>query len=174
MQIIHGIKCGKNRPIKTLYRTNKMIAHMFKKHPGLKYVVDALEPMQIAVTPADVKNGVPLSHTKCAMALACNKTLKADDTFIGIRMAGLKFGDTLIRFTIPEGVRREIVCFDRHNDFDVRKGYRLSAVPGYRQLGRLQQKPKRNGPKQPKRRNGKFLSVKRTAHIRKFSDALAA
>lgn len=164
---INGITIGRPFPIKKVARSNKMLSYMATRHPEIKTAHDALEPMQITVSPSDVKNGVKMNHTKCAMALASCKALKADDAYIGINMACLKFGTKLVRCRIPESVSREIVCFDRHHDFDPDKTYRLSAIPPNRQLGRSDPKPKTNGQRHPRRRTGGFLSSRRTAHARK-------
>lgn len=169
-QKIKGIKVGKPFAIKKLAVTNRILSYMLKKHPNVAFAYDALEPVQITLSDSDIKNGIAKNNTKCAFSNAACRMLKADDAYVGIRMACLKFGNKLVRFKIPESVSREIVCFDRHRDCDAaHKSYRFSAVTGDRALGRpYRESAEKNGNSTAKKpRKGQFLDRHMTKHIRK-------
>lgn len=165
-QTINGIKCSQPFAIKKVAQSNKMLSFMFDKHPGISAAYDALQPVQITLTPKDIKNGVPKDPTKCAFAKGSCVTLNADDAYVGTRMACLKFGDKLVRFRIPESVNKELFCFDRHRKCKASKTYRFSAIPPHRRLGRPYHTPKKNGKKNLKRRNGGFVKKHMAEGIR--------
>ena len=171
-QKVHGIKCGPPFAIKKLKIANRMLSYMAKKHPDVTTAHDALEPVKLTLSDPDIKNGVAKDHTKCAFANAACRMLKADDAYVGIRMACLKFGTKLVRFKLPESVSREIVCFDRHRDCDAsHKSYQFSAVNGDRKLGRpyrLSAEKNGNGTA-AKPRKGSFVPRHVTKRIRKSS-----
>lgn len=154
MKTIIDIKHGKKAPIGQVWQTNKMLSYMARKYPEITKVCDALEPMQITLTPKNISEGVPKHHTKCAFANAVCATLGVETAFIGKAMGCCKFGDTLVRFCLPESVSHQLRMFDYTGKCEPSKTYRFSGVPPHRQLGRQQRPPKKNGTKQPNRKNG--------------------
>lgn len=168
-QKIHGIQCGDRFPVGKVRDGNRILHHMIQKHPDVEAVYDALESVQITLDPSDIKHGIPKDHTKCAFASAACSTLKADAAYIGVDMACVKLGKSLVRFKIPESVRLELVCFDRSGKCVPGKNFRFSKVPPMRRLGRVVRKGPGTGKKKPNvNGKGRYLSKQRTARIRKF------
>jgi hypothetical protein len=76
--------------------------------------------LRIKVTAADVKEGAPLNHNSCAIAVACMRQvphLTAAKVHLG-RLYLLFEGETRWRrWYVPEYATREIVAFDRGGRF---------------------------------------------------------
>lgn len=162
------IKCGKKAPISKVWQTNKMLSYMARKYPDVTEVCDALEPMQITLTPKNISEGVPKHHTKCAFANAICATLGAEKTFIGKEMGCSKFGNTLVRFCLPLSVAHQLRMFDYTGKCEPSPTYRTSPVPPSRRIGRQQRIPIKNGKKQPNsKRGGEELNKNYVASLRK-------
>lgn len=163
-----NVKHGQPVPVKKVWQSNKMISYMARKYPEITQVCDALEPMQITLTPRDIASATRKHHTKCAFAHAACSTLGAEAAFIGKEMGCIKLGDTLTRFCFPESVSQQLRMYDATGKCEPSTSYRFSAVPTHRRLGRQQRPPKKNGTKQPNRKNvGKELQRHHTENIRK-------
>lgn len=154
INIVQKIKCGKKAPITKVWQTNKMLSYMARKHSDITEVCDALEPMQITLTPKNISEGVPKNHTKCAFANAACATLGVESAFLGRGMGCFKSGKTLVRFCLPESVSHQLRMFDYTGKCEPATTYRFSGVPLHRQIGRPQQPPRKNGKKQPNRKHG--------------------
>lgn len=85
--------------------------------PQVESAVDADKPVEVSVSAKDCKEGKKLNPAECALAQATRRELKADGVIIGISSSYVIKGKQAIRFDTPESVRREIVSFDRHQDF---------------------------------------------------------
>ena len=88
-----------------------------KLFPQVEFAFDADKPVEISVEPRDCKDGRKLMPTECALARAARRELKADAVIIGMSTSYIIRGNTAIRFATPESVAREIVSFDRNQDF---------------------------------------------------------
>lgn len=163
MTTTHGIQHGGSRLITKVASSNGMAKLILKNWPNVKTVSDARQPVRIDVTDADRAKAKPQEMIECAFALAACRTLKADGACIGIKTSYLVFGAKAIRFSTPVSVAREVVTFDRHQDFATGV-YRLSAVPPSQRLGVANSR--KNGPRKKKRQQKARLIRHMTARVR--------
>jgi hypothetical protein len=91
---------------------------ILKYFPDVKTVKDAKKPIQVEVSPQDVKLSKRSKHKECAMAVACKRKMKLDGILIARSTAYLIKGSTAIRFKVPNSLEREITSFDRGAAFD--------------------------------------------------------
>jgi len=103
--------------IKTRRSGAKLPRSIRQAFPGVTTVVDADEPIEIAVRSTDCKGAVRLNPSDCALARAARRELKADGAVIGLSTSYVIQGQKAVRFQTPDSVRTEIVSFDRHDDF---------------------------------------------------------
>lgn len=85
--------------------------------PDVQVAVDADKPVEVSVSRRDCKDAKRLNPSECALARAARRDLQADGVIIGISSSYVIKGKTAYRFDTPESVKREIVSFDRHQDF---------------------------------------------------------
>lgn len=78
-------------------------------------MVDATRPVRVDITPEDCVKGTKKAPNKCAMARAFER--EYDGAIISKSVAYLIRGTKATRYTTPQSVAREIVSFDRHQDF---------------------------------------------------------
>jgi hypothetical protein len=138
----------KFHPITQTHRAGGL-ALLLKKFPQVKMIADALEPVQFTVTARDRRNAKAWDGFDCAAARGCVRDFKADGALILLSNSYLVFGEKAIRFMTPPTVAREVVTFDRHEDFATGT-YRLSAVtPSSRfgEHGRKHHKSRKTGTK---------------------------
>lgn len=95
--------------------------------PQVKHVVDATKNVEIIVHPRDNVEGKRKQSSNCALARAAKREYEADAAVVGLSFSYIIKGDTAVRYTTPPSVAREIVSFDRHQDFAPGK-YQLSHV----------------------------------------------
>ena len=95
--------------------------------PNVTKCTDARCPVAIEVTKKDVAKSTSGDPGNCAMAKAICREWKADSAVIGLSYSYVIKGNTAVRFTTPESVRREIVSFDRKHDF-APGGYHLAPI----------------------------------------------
>lgn len=101
----------KGRKLKRLPRA---LREMF---PEVKYAIDSDHVVEISVGQKDCKDAKKLNPAECALARAAKRELRADGVIIGLASSYVIKGKKAIRFATPESVKREIVSFDRHEDF---------------------------------------------------------
>lgn len=85
--------------------------------PNVTQVIDAKRAVEISVNAKDCKTGEPLNPLECALARAVKRQFHADAAVIGLGASYIIKENKATRFHTPERIRREIVSFDRHNDF---------------------------------------------------------
>lgn len=163
--LVGHLKIGPARPIG---QSNKMICWAAKLFPQVKTAHDAYSPIKIRVLNRDTPAAKQLAPEACAFAKAACRELDADGAYIGLRESCVIVGDKVIRFQTPESVRREIVSFDRHRDFQP-GDYQLSAVLPGRRLGSRKKEPQRWKPSGKKTGKGTKMTgiVHRTVSIRR-------
>jgi hypothetical protein len=123
-------------------RSTKVPRAVRKAFPAVRTVSDARVPLEITVEPRDRRRGKLKSPADCAMAQACKRQEGADGALVRLSSAFIIDGTHATRYNVPESVRREIVSFDRHGDFQPGR-YRLAAVPPGERLGAdKRQKPR--------------------------------
>jgi hypothetical protein len=90
--------------------------HLVQRYyPQVEKVNDALESLEIEVKESDAKGGKKKSPNSCALAKACERSY--DGAVISTTTAYLIKGKTATRYKLNQSVSREIVSFDRHEDF---------------------------------------------------------
>lgn len=134
-----------------------------ERFPQVNAVADALQSVRIDVKSDDRKKAAPQDFTECAFAKAACRTFNADGAFIGITTSYLIFGDKAVRFHTPESVAREVVTFDRHQDFSTGT-YRLSPVSKCRRLGTARRR--KSGEKAKRTKSIPLLMRHYTTRIR--------
>lgn len=103
-------------------------------YPGVTKVKDAKKGINITVTKDDCFRGTKKAPNKCAMANAFQRKEGYDGAIISKAISYLIQGDQAIRYKTPESVAREIVSFDRGQDFDP-GDYSLKAPSEREKLG---------------------------------------
>lgn len=84
-------------------------------YPEVARVVDAKRDVLFQVTADDCKKGTKKAANMCALARAAQHTY--DGAIISVGASYLVQGKTAQRYYTPESVQREIVSFDRNQDF---------------------------------------------------------
>jgi hypothetical protein len=118
--------------------------------PNVTEAFDADKPVEVSVESKDCKNGKKFDPTECALARAAKRELLADGVIIGMSSSYIIKGNIAIRFQTPESVSREIVSFDRNQDFAPGEYYLTPKAPTAR-LGEKHSN-KSNGSKKVKRK----------------------
>ena len=85
--------------------------------PQVEYAVDATKPVEVSVGKRDCTDAKKMDPMNCALARAAKRELHADGVIIGMTTSYVVRGKVATRFATPISVAREIVSFDRHNDF---------------------------------------------------------
>jgi len=78
-------------------------------------VVDSRKDLKISVTAEDSKASKKKAPDACALANACKRSY--DGAIVSLAVAYVIKGDTAYRFQVPQSISRELVSFDRHQDF---------------------------------------------------------
>ena len=107
-----------------------------KYFPGVGSVRDGDKNIEIEVTEKDNRESTPLSHSVCAFAVACKRSLHADGVLIGMKTAYVIYGKKAVRYRLNESTSREIVSFDRNAGFYSGR-YQLIAPGESVQLGKI-------------------------------------
>ena len=128
---------------KTRIKLPRSIKRMF---PGVKTVVDATKAVEISVNRRDCKEAKRLNPSECALARAGRRELKSDGVIIGLASSYVIRGTEAIRFATPQSVQREMVSFDRHQDFAPGEYYLAPKTPSQR-LGVAYHKKSNGGGK---------------------------
>lgn len=90
----------------------------------------------VRVKEVDTKEGKKKDPAGCALARACVREHIADGAIIGIGYSWLVKGKVATRYKTSTSVGREIVSFDRHQDFATGVDYKLSRVAPSARLDR--------------------------------------
>lgn len=138
-----------------------LLKRIQKDFPTVTKVIDARKSIVVEVNSKDVKTSKKKDVNNCAMAQACKRQGLADGAIIGIGYSYLIRKNKAIRFKTSQGVAREIVSFDRHQDFATGKDYLLSKVS---QLNRLTNKNSK--PSGKKKNYTPIVHKHRTTNIR--------
>lgn len=112
--------------------------------PEVTKAVDSVENITVVVSRRDCKEGTKKDPNQCAMARAMKREYKADGAIIGLSYSYLIKGNTATRFKTPDSVQREIISFDRHQDF-YPGTYELNKVPPQNRLGVKHEQKRGNG-----------------------------
>lgn len=91
-------------------------------------VVEARNRLLITVTDADVVGAKKANSKHCALARAALRLPSVNAAYFFRSTAFLEYDDKMVRFLLPESVRREIVSFDRAQIF-ASGVYQLSPMP---------------------------------------------
>lgn len=125
-------------------------------HPNVNRVIDAKKDLKISVTAEDGQSAKKKAPDACALANACKRG-SFDGAIVSMAVAYMVKGDTAYRYIVPQSISREIVSFDRHQDF----------APGEYAL-KKPTKSMKLGPRKyrlnPDRHKVKYKTHKRRAH----------
>ncbi len=122
-----------------------------KLFPGVEFAFDADKPVEISVEARDCKDGKKLNPSECALARAARRELHADSVIIGMSTSYVIRGNTAIRFATPQTVARELVSFDRNQDF-APGDYHLAVKAPTNRLGTKYKAKRNSGNKDAKRK----------------------
>ena len=147
---------------KSKIKLPRSIQRMF---PDVKIVSDAKESVQISVNHRDCKVAQRLNPTECALAKAAKRELHVDKVIIGLSTSYLIKDNEAIRFATPEAVQREIVSFDRHQDFAPGDYYLRPKAPTNKMGMNNHYKAKNGGNHKPTRK------IHHSARVRVVKDA---
>lgn len=134
--------------------------------PNVARVRDSKRSIVVRVKPEDAIKGKRKDPADCALAKACVRENIADAAIIGLAYSYLIRHNVATRYQTSQGVAREVVSFDRHQDFQPGTDYRLSAVSKFNRLGHKPQGDK-TGPHKTKKPGP--IAVHRTANVRVLS-----
>jgi hypothetical protein len=126
--------------------------------PNVEHAVDADRAIEVSVSKKDCTDAKRLSPMECALARATKRELHADGVIIGMSSSYVIKGKTAVRFHTPASVQREIVSFDRHDDFAPGDYYLPPYSPSL-QLG------KQKNHKRTPHDSGKNKSARRKVHM---------
>lgn len=79
---------------------------------------DATKPLQLTITPQDIKGSAKGDPANCAAAEACKRQLAANEVLIYRSRAYVLKGKVWTRYIVPESLKSEIVAFDRGARFE--------------------------------------------------------
>lgn len=130
--------------------------------PQVKTIIDAKHPVEVHVKDSDCDKAEPLNPAECALAKATKREFKADAVVIGLSSSYIIKGTKAIRFDTPQAVQREIVSFDRHQDF-APGSYKLVPKAPASRLGAQREynrKKKTGGNHKPTRKIHKTIKVR--------------
>lgn len=97
--------------------------------PEVDYAVDATKSVEVIVEAKDCKEAKKANPTECALAKAAKRELRADAVIIGLSTSYIIKDNKAIRFATPMSVQREIVSFDRNQDFQPGEYYLTPKSP---------------------------------------------
>ncbi len=138
------------------------LSRVRKFFPGVERVRDSRRTIMVRVKDIDTKQGRKKAPESCALARACVREHIADGAIIGIGNSWLVKGKVATRYKTSDGVAREIVSFDRHQDFAAGVDYKLSRISPSMRLST--KGGFKGGPKLTTKRDTD--KVHRTANIR--------
>lgn len=130
-----------------------------KYHPDVTTVVDAKKRIDIEVTATDARHAQKKSPSTCALAKAFCRTF--DGAVISVTRVYLIDGEVATRYLVPPSVSRELVSFDRHNDF-APGHYSLSPPGKFEQLGSRRYNQPARRPKKKRSKDSKLRSHRTT------------
>jgi hypothetical protein len=122
----------KAKTSKTDKKKVKLPRSISRMYPNVITCVDATKPVEVSVNRRDCKMAKRLNPSECALAQAARRELKVDGVIIGMSTSYIIKGDQAIRYATPLSVSREIVSFDRHQDFAPGDYYLIPASPARR------------------------------------------
>lgn len=139
----------------------KLPRSLTRSFPNVTTAIDADKPIEVSVSMKDCTDGQKLNPANCALARAAKRELHADAVVIGLSSSYVIKGKTAVRFHTPESVRREIISFDRNQDFAPGDYYLAPKSPASK-LGHVYHKPNPDkvGTKPSKRKIHKSARVR--------------
>jgi hypothetical protein len=122
-----------------------------KLFPNVTSAYDSTKSVDISVSPKDCKEAQKLNPSECALARAARRELHADAVIIGMSSSYIIKDNQAIRFATPESVSREIISFDRHQDFAPGDYHLMPKSPSNR-FGKVYRKKEGGKDKSAKRK----------------------
>jgi len=100
-----------------------------KLYPQVEKAYDADKSIEVSVSKKDCTEAKRLDPSECALAQAAKRELHAEGVVIGMSTSYIIKGKTAYRYQTPQSVAREIVSFDRHQDFAPGDYYLIPKAP---------------------------------------------
>lgn len=113
-------------------------------------IMDARKPIQVEVTPTDVRKGSKLEPSSCAFALALKRETHCVEARVFRTVTYVTYKTRIVRFHTPEAAARELIVFDRGGAFEAAE-YTFRPFP---KTLRLRANGGRQKPTGPKKRKG--------------------
>jgi len=101
-------------------------------YPNVKFCEEATKAINVDVSRNDCKVGRKSDPTECALAKAVKREFHADAAIIGMTTSYIIKDNKAIRYSTPDSVKREIISFDRHQDFEPGSYYLIPSSPANR------------------------------------------
>ncbi len=147
------------KPVKN--RKSNALTRVRRFFPNVERVRDSRRTVQVRVKDIDTKSGKKKDPAGCALARACVREHIADGAIIGLGYSWLIKKNVATRYKTSVGVAREVVSFDRHQDFAAGVDYKLSKVGPSQRMGQYK------GPGGPhKTKRVSYDRVHKTANVR--------
>lgn len=134
-------------------------------------MIDSAKPLDVHVTPGDIRKAKPHDQTGCAIAHAVRRETRAKNVYVLRSTVWVDDGKGhLVRYGLPPSLQKEIVSFDRNKDF--RPGdYHLSPARNLarnraQRAGRSPQKEQRVRAKKRRARGAEPRRVHRSEGVR--------
>jgi hypothetical protein len=134
-----------------------MAKSIYNFHPTIadKPVFDADGPLEIQISAADCSAGKNKDPSKCAAALAVKRAIPAAlSVRVHISRTYVEFKDKWLKYRTPEGLRTEMVAFDRGGEFTPGK-FRLQEIQDVHKIGAPRRKDPRKRHDRPKTKRAK-------------------
>ncbi len=106
-------------------------------------VIDALAPLSLEVTKADIDGSKQKDPANCAFACAVKRGLGANAAYFMRSMAYVEFSDRVIRYEMPGTMQKEIVAFDRAKAMEPGTYHLKPLAPSSRATGRKKRNAKK-------------------------------
>ena len=126
-----------------------------------KTMIDSGKALDITITERDVKQGKASSPSHCAIARAVRRIRPdVENVFVFRSTCWIEEGERLIRYSLPDSLQKEIVCFDRAKKFAA-GDYYLGPAPN-RKRNREQARGKRPQVEARRKRRASSAPKKRS------------
>lgn len=125
-------------------------------------VVDAKRPINLMISPGDIRHAKIKDPHNCVAANACRSHLKIYDVRVHLTRIFLMFKKGIwTKYEVPKSLRTEVVVFDRGGKFEP-SAHQLKVPPAYKpRLGKPTKKPGTNKSLAAKRH--KTINVRASA-----------
>lgn len=123
-----------------------------------KKVINAVKPVVLEVTGADIKTGTNKNPSQCAAAQACLRQLKVVSARVHVGRTYIELSNHWVRYLTPPSLKSEIVAFDRGGTFEP-STHVLGAIPPAKATGKKQSHSKHASTPKKKRKRAYHITT---------------